>query len=583
MRKLAALTLLVSLYTSTAFAGGQNDAAPQPAKPRHTRKAPAVNKTEKFNAEVAAKLEELRQTLVSQQQELQLLKEELGKRDREIEEARTAAATANSHAAEARAAAADAANAASTVKTEVAASISASELQAGEQRKKLDEKIAAGNKSFEEKIKKVGPFSFAGDFRLRDEPFFGGPVNNSQVRNRERFRLRFTANVKLNDDISGGFALASGDINDPISTNQTANQYYTRKPFLLDRAFINYTPHQLKALTLTGGKFAYPFYRTELVWDNDLNPEGLAEKLEWKGENWKVLKQFAVIGFQLPFAETSGVNFNLPNTNNRSIHQSVVYGGQVQTAWQLGSWAKLTLDAAYYDYHNPDPIAFSIATVNASSPSLGLLRLGGSSFQNSYQTATVSYIIPVDNGLGGTTGTTTVNSTIVNAKLNSGFGLFDTIAQLDFKTPSPRVPVRLLGDYVQNTKACQNAGNPIFVPTEPANATVTIATVNKTCNSRQRRGYWLEARVGRQQLKGDFQVAYTRMFVEREAVMSAFNFSDMRQNSNVSEHRVELFYQALNNIQLGFTGLFGRPLNFGLSTPPEPMLKRLQFDVIYKF
>ena len=582
MRKLAVLTLLVSLYTSTAFAGGQND-APQPAKSRHARKAPAVNKTEKFNAEVAAKLEELRQTLVSQQQELQLLKEELGKRDREIEEARSAAATANSHAAEARAAAADAANAASTVKTEVAASISASELQAGEQRKKLDEKIAAGNKSFEEKIKKVGPFSFAGDFRLRDEPFFGGPVNNSQVRNRERFRLRFNANVKLNDDISGGFALASGDINDPISTNQTANQYYTRKPFLLDRAFINYTPHQLKALTLTGGKFAYPFYRTELVWDNDLNPEGLAEKLEWKGENWKVLKQFAVIGFQLPFAETSGVNFNLPNTNNRSIHQSVVYGGQVQTAWQLGSWAKLTLDVAYYDYHNPDPIAFSIATVNASSPSLGLLRLGGSSFQNSYQTATVSYIIPVDNGLGGTTGTTTVNSTIVNAKLNSGFGLFDTIAQLDFKTPSPRVPVRLLGDYVQNTKACQNAGNPIFVPTEPANATVTIATVNKTCNSRQRRGYWLEARVGRQQLKGDFQVAYTRMFVEREAVMSAFNFSDMRQNSNVSEHRVELFYQALNNIQLGFTGLFGRPLNFGLSTPPEPMLKRLQFDVIYKF
>ena len=236
MRKLAALTLLVSLYTSTAFAGGQND-APQPAKSRHARKAPAVNKTEKFNAEVAAKLEELRQTLASQQQELQLLKEELGKRDREIEEARTAAATANSHAAEARAAAADAANAASTVKTEVAASISASELQAGEQRKKLDEKIAAGNKSFEEKIKKVGPFSFVGDFRLRDEPFFGGPVNNSQVRNRERFRLRFNANVKLNDDISGGFALASGDINDPISTNQTANQYYTRKPFLLDRAF----------------------------------------------------------------------------------------------------------------------------------------------------------------------------------------------------------------------------------------------------------------------------------------------------------------------------------------------------------
>jgi hypothetical protein len=65
--------------------------------------------------------------------------------------------------------------------------------------------------------------------------------------------------------------------------------------------------------------------------------------------------------------------------------------------------------------------------------------------------------------------------------------------------------------------------------------------------------------------------------------MGAFNFSDLRQNSNVSQHRLEVFYQAHKNIQLEFTGLFGRPLNWGKSTAPEPLLKRLQFDVIYKF
>jgi hypothetical protein len=68
------------------------------------------------------------------------------------------------------------------------------------------------------------------------------------------------------------------------------------------------------------------------------------------------------------------------------------------------------------------------------------------------------------------------------------------------------------------------------------------------------------------------------MFIEREAVMSAFNFSDLRQNSQVGQHRLELYYQALGNIQLGFTGLFGRPL-----ASTEPYLKRLQFDVVYKF
>src|SRR5258708_7378993 len=64
------------------------------------------------------------------------------------------------------------------------------------------------------------------------------------------------------------------------------------------------------------------------------------------------------------------------------------------------------------------------------------------------------------------------------------------------------------------------------------------------------------------------------MFIECEAVVRAFNFSDLRQNSNVSQHRIEVFYQACKNIQLGFTDLFGRPLNW--HTVPEPMLKRLR-------
>jgi hypothetical protein len=60
------------------------------------------------------------------------------------------------------------------------------------------------------------------------------------------------------DDFSGGFTLATGDVNNPISTNQTTNQFYTRKPFELDKAYPEYRPHYFHPLTLTGGKFAYP-------------------------------------------------------------------------------------------------------------------------------------------------------------------------------------------------------------------------------------------------------------------------------------------------------------------------------------
>ena len=85
--------------------------------PAKAAKAKAVEAAE---AKFAAELEELRQTLQSQQEQLQLLKEELAKRDRQIDEAREAAATANTRAAEASSKAAEAVIASTAVKSEAA-------------------------------------------------------------------------------------------------------------------------------------------------------------------------------------------------------------------------------------------------------------------------------------------------------------------------------------------------------------------------------------------------------------------------------------------------------------------------------
>lgn len=429
----------------------------------------------------------------------------------------------------------------------------------------------------EQRLNNMGPFSLAGDFRLRDEPFFGGPANQSQVRDRERFRLRVDFNVKLNSDISGGVRLTSGDANSPLTGNQTLTQFYVKKPINIDKAFIVYTPHQFKPLTLTGGKFAYPFYRTELVWDNDLNPEGLAQKLEWKSEKWTFLKQFALVGFELPFAEVAGA----PATN-KSIHQSVVYGGQIQTLLAPTSWLRVTLDSAFYNYHNPNPIALALLQASSSNPQtpvVGLLPLAGPSLQNSVTRITQNTIVTADVGNPPVlTALPTGISTITSAQFASKFALSDTIAQFDIKTRSAAWPVRFLADYVQNTRACANVANlPTVAPANTSTATFTL-TSSAPCNSRYRRGNWLEARFGRQQEKGDWQFAYTHMLIEREAVMGAFNFDDMRQNTNVLQNRVEVFYNWQKNVQLGFTGLIGRPL-----ASTEPYLKRFQLDVVYKF
>lgn len=100
MKKLAPLALSLVLVAGPAFADTPKD-TPKDADAQPAKTAAAKATTNKTNAEIAAEMEELRQALQAQQEQLALLKEELAKRDREIEAAREAAASANSRATEA--------------------------------------------------------------------------------------------------------------------------------------------------------------------------------------------------------------------------------------------------------------------------------------------------------------------------------------------------------------------------------------------------------------------------------------------------------------------------------------------------
>jgi len=118
MKKLAALTVSMFLVSGTAFADTPKNADSQPATAAQPAKPKAAKKAESSNAAIAAQLEELRQTLQSQQEQLQMLKEELAKRDRQIDEAREAAAAANARATEAGTKATEAVNTTAEAKSE---------------------------------------------------------------------------------------------------------------------------------------------------------------------------------------------------------------------------------------------------------------------------------------------------------------------------------------------------------------------------------------------------------------------------------------------------------------------------------
>jgi hypothetical protein len=118
MRKFAALVLSVFLTSGVAFADSPKDAdAPAPKASAPAKPKAAAKKATKTDAEIAAELDELKQAMQAQQEQLELLKEELSKRDKQIDEAREEAAAANSRAVEASSKAVEAVNTSTEVKS----------------------------------------------------------------------------------------------------------------------------------------------------------------------------------------------------------------------------------------------------------------------------------------------------------------------------------------------------------------------------------------------------------------------------------------------------------------------------------
>ncbi len=109
--------------------------------------------------------------------------------------------------------------------------------------------------------------------------------DDNEDRNRFRFRLRYGFEKKFSDEFLVGFMMASGNNNDPTSTNQTFEDGFSKKSIWIDKAFATYNPKwalvgPIKKAEVTVGKFENPFKVSSswLTWDSDTNPEGLYER-----------------------------------------------------------------------------------------------------------------------------------------------------------------------------------------------------------------------------------------------------------------------------------------------------------------
>lgn len=104
-------------------------------------------------------------------------------------------------------------------------------------------------------------------------------LNTTEDRMRTRVRARVGADVRLTDSFSTGIRLATGNFEDPVSTNQTLAQSGGRYTFGVEQAYIRYEARATEDwswFTTTVGRMANPFQTTDLLFDNDLTFEGFA-------------------------------------------------------------------------------------------------------------------------------------------------------------------------------------------------------------------------------------------------------------------------------------------------------------------
>jgi putative porin len=466
-------------------------------------------------------------------------------------------------------------------------------VRAEEQAKKASETVS----------KQLGSMTFFGDLRLRYESFYGqqnslassdNPAvlgNPLTTRQRLRLRARFGVRGKINDEFEWGIRLASGSYADVISTNQTLTDFFTRKPFALDQAYLTYKPKALPGFQLQAGKFDTPWTRTELTWDNDITVDGLSESYT---RNFKksAFKNFSLVAWQLPLLERNsafvlGADGRVDlSASGRAGRDLALYGAQARTEIASKNFS-LKLSAADLYFSGTQFITpAQVFGANIQFPVTVVIPASGTT---PARTVTTQVSIPRDLLVAGNgnLGLSLANTNAVNldGRLSSGYNLVDLIARADI-TRSKKWPVMLLFNFVTNTQTHDVV-------------TAVLNGQNVVVPNDQGQGYWAEFQVGKDLLRpsadnpvkrGDSFFNYTFIRAEKDAILSPFNGSDLGLSTDMRVHRFLAGYALDPRVALTFTGFFTqRPTGllgvFG-STPPGSLnrtLTRLQFDTILRF
>jgi hypothetical protein len=233
-----------------------------------------------------------------------------------------------------------------------------------------------------------------GDVRVRQE--WNRAAGRDRARSAVRARLRAT--YSLNDHLAMGTQVVTGDPDDPNSTDVTLGNFIDDFPLALDQAWIRY---ERGGLTAVAGKFPQPLQRTDMLWDGDVSPQGVAAAYETTFGKARI--------------DARGIWFIIDEA--ATARDSDMLGGQIALSAPLTNALKAGLAGSYYHY-----------------------RLGSVT--------------------GGDAGDFRGNL-ISGGRYLSDFHLVEAIGTLGWTGPSARWPVKFTADYVHNAGAAV-AGDTAF-------------------------------------------------------------------------------------------------------------------------
>ena len=369
----------------------------------------------------------------------------------------------------------------------------------------------------------VNRFSFSGDFRLRyqadifadnntlinnlylnvaevndarsialDPDFFH---NISEDRKRLRSRLRLAMNAKITQGVDVKMRISTGNGDDPVSTNATLGNSNKPQSIVLDRAYVKISS-ELKDQTFYGGRMKNPWMSTDLIWDKDLNFDGLAYRYRpLQSDNIfeedRVFDSFMTVGI-FPLDEVE-----------LSKDDKWLFGFQTGLNWSFSNQDKLDIVLSYYDYSN---IEGQRNTVNSNL---------------------LDYTAPDLVGRGNTLfniANNTVNTDEVLFALASDFNLANLLIKYKLANFAP-VNVELSLDYVENIGYKQAD---VLERIDYVNNLLTI--YGNEDGESHNQGYQLKLDIGWASLmkRGNWQASMAYKYIERDAVLDIYTDSDFR-------------------------------------------------------